>query len=359
MAGEGIIIAQRYRLDNEVAAGATGRVWLAMDILLRRPVAVKMLRPEYGADAAVLGRFRAVARQAASVAHRNVAAVHDYGEGGPDGAPYVVSELVEGRSAADVLAGELARAAVIAKVIGQVADGLHAAHQSGLVHGDLKPSNILLPAGPEAERRAVVTDFGLAHAVGAIPRAGTTPGAVHGTGTVAYLAPERVSGDPGTAASDLYSLGIVAFEWLTGRPPFRGTPQQVMAAHLRRPLPALPPEVPAALAALVARLAAKDPAGRFEDAARASAAARALARDLRGGTTVFPVPVADDTLLAGTLLAGNGGPAAVTTADAALGAGEAIPALRAGQVLAHKREIAWAASALVLAGLIGWAPSAP
>jgi serine/threonine-protein kinase len=321
-------------------------------MLHHRRVAVKVLRGRYAHDPALLPRFLEAARQAAAVSHQSVAKVYDHGEGGPDGAPYLVTEFIEGPALAEVIRGEEVRASFIATALAQVAEGLHAAHQAGLLHGDLKPANILLQ--PEAGRRATVTDFGITHALGAIPRAGHTPGTAHGTGTVLYLAPERVSGGLGTAASDLYSLGIIACEWLTGTPPFAGTSQQVLAAHLRGSLPRLPAAVPPGLAELVARLVAKDQGSRFRDASEVAAAARALARELRedarNDAACFPA-----RLERCPDLAVIGDEAAV----AAPGPGDESSGSRLAGLAAHKREIAWAASALVLAGLIGWAPSAP
>jgi len=388
--GQGIIIAERYRLNNEVAAGATGRVWCATDLLLRRRVAVKVLRRDYARDPARLPAFLAAASQAAAVSHRNVARVYDHGENGPDGAPYLVTEFIEGRALAEVIGGETVRASFIATALAQVADGLHAAHEAGLLHGDLKPTNILLQPG--AARRATITDFGITHALGAIPRAGHTPGTVHGTGTVLYLAPERVSGGLGTPASDLYSLGIIACEWLTGTPPFTGTAQQVLAAHLRGSLPRLPATIPPGLAALATRLAAKDPGRRFEDAREVAVMARALAAELREDpadeVVRLPARLEKAPDLAAASPAAASGMAAADPAQpgrprrvgpaqpgrprrvgpAQPGRPRRVGPARPGPeairfrlsgLAAHKREVAWAASALVLAALMGWAPSAP
>ena len=321
-------------------------------MLLGQRVAVKVLRRHYADDPARLSRFLAAARQAAAVSHPSVATVRDYGNGGPDNAPYLVTEFIEGPSLAEVISGEAVRPSLIAATLAQVAEGLHAAHQAGLAHGDLKPANILLAGG--GGRRAMVTDFAITHALDAIARAGHTPGTVHGTATVLYLAPERVSGGLGTPAGDLYSLGIIAHEWLAGTPPFTGTAQQVLAAHLRRPLPRLPVVVPPGLARLVARLADKDPGNRFPDAREVARAARALAGELREGAqgdpARFPVRLEIAPDFAATRQQAT--IAAPRPADEAAG-------LRLSGLRAHKREIAWAASALVLAGLIGWAPSAP
>jgi hypothetical protein len=353
---QGLVIAQRYRLDKEIAAGATGRVWRATDEQSRQQVAIKMLRRDYARSPATLDRFWEAARRTAAVSHEGVARVCGYGEGGPSGAPYLVTELIEGPSLPAVISGEGTRGSVIATILGQVADALHAAHLAGLAHGDLKPANILLRAWPE--RRAAVTDFGIAHAVGAVPRAGDTPETVHGTGTALYLAPERVRGEPGTPASDLYSLGIVAHEWLTGAPPFTGTPREVMAAHRREPRPGLPAVVPPALAELVTRLTARDLAERYEDASLVAAVARAVARELRAeedGSVLFPPAAAQDA--AGLPASPGEAPAGDVEAEPVRntpgGAG------RLSRMGTGKREVIWAASALLLGGVVGWAAWGP
>jgi eukaryotic-like serine/threonine-protein kinase len=167
-------------------------------------------------------------------------------------------ELVDGPSLADILAVEPVDPAFALDLVAQVADGLSAAHRAGLVHRDVKPGNILI----SPDGRIKVTDFGIAHAAGQAPITG--PGLV--MGTTQYMAPERIAGAPGTPASDLYALGIVLHECLTGVPPYAGSPAEVMAAHLYRPLPPLPSGVPPELNVLVARLTAKDPAMRISDA---------------------------------------------------------------------------------------------
>jgi serine/threonine-protein kinase len=254
----GFVVEKRYRLDKRIAAGGVGQVWRATDLLIERPVAVKVLRPEYADHPDTLDRFRKEARNAGLLTHPHVAQVFDYGPGGADCPPYLVMEFVDGPSLADVLAADAIGPAVALDVIAQTAAGLSAAHRAGLVHRDVKPGNILIGPGGQVK----VTDFGIAHAAGQAPVTG--PGLV--MGTAQYLAPERIAGGPATPASDLYALGIVLHECLTGLPPFEGTSADVMAAHLYLPLPPLPASVPAEVGALVDRLAAKDPARRISDA---------------------------------------------------------------------------------------------
>lgn len=254
----GDLLAGRYRLDQRIAVGGVGEVWRCTDTALARAVAVKLLRAEYAGHAEALARFQAEARHAGSLSHPAVARVYDYGEAVDACPPYLVMELVDGPSLAEVLRRGPLGPAHTMQVVAQAAAGLAAAHEAGLVHRDIKPANLLLSRNGQAK----ITDFGIAHAAGSVPL--TRTGVL--VGTPAYLAPERVAGASGTPASDLYALGIVAYECLAGRSPFDGKPLDVAAAHRERPIPRLPATVPAAVAALVTDLTAKDPAARPEDA---------------------------------------------------------------------------------------------
>jgi hypothetical protein len=274
----------RYRLDERIAAGGVGQVWRAADLLLERAVAVKVLRPEYSDHPETLERFRKEAKNAGALNNPHVAQVYDYGPSGPGGSPYLVMEYVNGPSLADILAVDPIDPARALDVIAQAADGLAAAHRAGVIHRDIKPGNILI----SSEGQVKVTDFGIAHAAGQAPVTG--PGLV--MGTTQYMAPERIAGNPGTAASDLYALGIVLHECLTGVPPHDGTAAEVMAAHLYLPLPPLPAGVPAELDVLVDRLTAKDPAKRIGDARELADLAARLRDSIGGGTLVPPVPAA-------------------------------------------------------------------
>jgi hypothetical protein len=306
----GVVLGDRYLLQRRIAEGGMGQVWRAEDRVLGRAVAVKLLRPEYAEDPETLERFRAEARHAGALSHPHIAQVYDYGPlpgvagtghrgngRGPAREPYLVMEYVNGPSLAEVIDREPLSVDFTCDVIAQAAAGLDAAHRVGLVHRDVKPGNLLL----SGDGRVKVTDFGIAHVAGSAPI--TAPGIV--MGTALYMAPERIVGGPGTPASDLYSLGIVMWECLVGRPPFRGTSADVMAAHLHQALPRLPAWVPAPTCELVARLTAKDPKYRLSDAgllavrARrlelAGAGLRAPGRPRAGSTRVSagadPVPV--------------------------------------------------------------------
>jgi serine/threonine-protein kinase len=271
----GVRLAGRYRLVRRIAAGAVGEVWLGSDLVRARPVAVKLLRAEHAQHADTLARFRAEARHAGSLTHPAITQVYDYGDGDESRPPYIVMELVDGPSFAQMLnAGPLAPASAM-DLVAQAAAGLRAVHRAGLVHRDIKPGNLLLGPGGQVK----ITDFGLARAAGSasLTRTGMLICAP------AYLAPERVSGGTATPASDLYSLGIVAWECLAGAPPFSGMAIEVAFAHRECPLPPLPGGVPGEVAALVAELAAKDPATR-PAAAQAADRARSLRDALTAGT---------------------------------------------------------------------------
>jgi eukaryotic-like serine/threonine-protein kinase len=250
-ASPGVPLEGRYRLDAPIAAGGMGEVWRATDLVLDRPVAVKLLRPGFAGPEEDLARFRAEARHTGLLSHPGIAKVYDYRDGDP---PYLVMELVDGPSLARLLDDGPVAPALTMSLIAQAARALQAAHAAGLVHRDIKPGNMLVSRG----RYVKITDFGIAYAVGSTPL--TRPGVL--MGTPAYLAPERAAGMPATPAADLYALGIVAYQCLTGRVPFGGEPLAVALAHREQPLPPLPASVPADVAALVADLTAKDPSAR-------------------------------------------------------------------------------------------------
>jgi hypothetical protein len=264
----GLILDDRYQLAEPIAAGGVGQVWRASDLLLDREVAVKLLRPEYADHPDTLERFRAEAKHAGSLTHPCVARVYDYGNAGPATAPYLVMEYVNGPSLADMLAVDPVHPVLALDVAAQAAAGLDAAHRIGLVHRDIKPGNILVGA----DGLVKITDFGIAHAAGSAPITG--PGLV--MGTTQYMAPERIAGGQATPASDLYALGILIYECLTGLPPYDGGTAEVMAGHLYLPMPPLPAGVPPELDELIARLTAKDPAARLSDAAEVAAIATRL-----------------------------------------------------------------------------------
>ncbi len=257
-------LAGRYRLCRWLAAGGMGQIWQAVDEILDRPVAVKLLRDEYAQDSRFVRRLRAEARHAAAVSHPGVASVFDYGEvttaDGSQPTAFLVMELVDGEPLSWLLAREgrlgLDRSL---EIVGQAAVAVGAAHGAGLVHRDIKPANLLV--GPDGTVK--VTDFGVAQVLGQ----GQGDQGELLVGTAGYLSPEQASGQPATPASDLYALGVVAYECLAGHRPFTGEhPIAVSLAHLLQPPPPLPEDVPVTVRALVAQAMAKQPTRRPPDA---------------------------------------------------------------------------------------------
>jgi serine/threonine-protein kinase len=277
----------RYLLDEEIGAGGFCAVWRATDTLLARPVAVKLLHAAYAHQPEAQARFKAEALHAGALEHKNVARVYDYGE--PErGESYLVMELIEGPALDTVLADGPLDAARTMDVVAQVAAGLQAAHSAGLIHRDIKPSNIMFTSDGTVR----ITDFGVAHSVGSAPL--TATGMV--VGSPGYIAPERVTGGQGGPASDLYALGIVAYECLTGGRPFSGPPLEVAIAHRDRPLPPLPARVPVEVADFVMILTAKDPAWRPASAGEVACQARWL-RDEPVSGAIRARPACADTPL--------------------------------------------------------------
>jgi serine/threonine-protein kinase len=282
MACAGTVLGGRYELHEQIGHGGFSEVWRAADTVLSRQVGVKLLHPGYALHPEALARFRAEARHAAALSHQNIARVYDYGEPADGLPPYLVMELVDGPSLADVLTGGPLDTRRSMDVIAQAAAGLQAAHAEGLIHRDIKPANLLLARGGTVK----ITDFGIAHAVGSVPV--TVTGEL--MGTPGYLAPERMAGEQATSASDLYALGVVAYECLAGAPPFAGMPLEVALAQRDRPLPPLPLSVPAEVCAFVMYLTAKDPARRPGSAAEVALRAGRLRDGAGTGTGGGPHP---------------------------------------------------------------------
>lgn len=259
-AGKGcpVLLADRYRLGDRLGRGAMGQVWRASDELLGREVAVKML-PSSGVDEVTLARFRTEARAAARLDDPHVVAVYDYAAEGD--VSYLVMEFVHGSNLADELAahGPMDPARIV-DIAGQVAGGLTAAHEHGVIHRDIKPANLIL----DDDGTVKIADFGIARLTDESALSLTRTGEV--VGTTLYLAPERALGRPAQPASDVYALGCVLYELLTGRPPFGG--DSALAALRRHvetePVPpsALQSGVPGAVDAYLLKMLAKDPALR-------------------------------------------------------------------------------------------------
>ena len=249
----------RYELLELLGEGGAARVYRARDHLLGRDVALKLLRPELASEPGAADRFRREATAAAGLSHANIAQVYDIGVD-ENGVPYFVMELVAGGTLRDLLdaRGKLpaAEAAAIAK---QVASALRHAHENGIIHRDIKPLNILLGKDGQAK----VVDFGIARALAQsqVTQAGNI------LGSVRYVSPEQARGEMATPQSDLYSLGVVLFELLTGRPPYDGdSPVSIALKHAEAAVPslaAIDPTIPAPVVAIVERAMAKDPAHRY------------------------------------------------------------------------------------------------
>jgi serine/threonine-protein kinase len=280
--------ADRYTRLHRIATGGMGEVWCARDEVLHRDVAVKYLKHEFADDEGARRRFLNEARSAAALIHPGIATVFDFGESEvADGLPFLVMEYVEGQplssllSAREPLDPEQARS-----LVEQAATALATAHALDVVHRDVKPGNLMVTPDDTVK----VTDFGIARAGDGL--ALTATGQVLGTPT--YLSPEQAEGAPATPASDVYSLGVVLFECLTGRPPYTAdSPVALALAHVREPVPELPPDVPAELAEVTRRALAKRPGDRYADAGAFAAALAALAPEQTGEQTrLLTVPVA-------------------------------------------------------------------
>lgn len=298
----GAVLGGRYRLDGLIGRGGMASVYRATDQTLGRDVAVKVLHGHLADDEALLDRFRREAQAVAGLSHRSLVTVHDWGEDHPgeDTLPYIVMELVEGDSLRDVLRvrGRVSPAEALT-LLAPAAEGLAQVHDAGLIHRDVKPENILY--GPDGVAR--VSDFGLAAVAGA---GNQTFGEDTLVGSPRYLSPESVRAEPLSARADVYALGVILFECLTGRPPFEAdSPYGTAVAHTRDRVPApsslvrgVPPEVDA----VVRRATHPDPAARYPDAGEFADALYAAvpdgpavvdARDGRHDTVVIPVDRSD------------------------------------------------------------------
>ena len=262
--GDAVVFNDRYEIQQRLGRGGMADVYLARDRLLERRVAVKVLFPEFATDPSFVARFRREAQAAANLAHPNIVAVYDWGQQG--GTYFIVMEYVNGRTLADVLRAEGKLPPVrAAEISSEVAAALGFAHRNGVVHRDVKPGNILVTATGEVK----VADFGIARVANAGTDSGLTQaGSV--MGTAAYFSPEQAQGATPDPRSDLYSLGIVMYEMVGGRPPFAGDNpvsiayKQVHEAPVR--LRDLTPTVPVAYEAIVAKLLAKHPDARYATA---------------------------------------------------------------------------------------------
>ena len=256
---ESFILNDRYQIEERLGSGGMAVVYRARDRRLERTVAIKILRRNYSADPAFQERFRQEAKAAASLSHPNIVTIHDFGFDSDQ--LFIVMEHVPGKDLKTILqsAGRLELPAALDLMI-QACAGIGHAHRSGLIHCDIKPQNMLVTQ----DQRLKVVDFGIARAVASI-----RPDEKHAVvwGSPLYFSPEQASGLPPSTASDVYSLGIILFEMLTGQLPFTGASAEELSRSHREALPPTPrqliPEIPISLEQILLRALAKEPAARF------------------------------------------------------------------------------------------------
>ena len=279
------VLNGRYELHRPLGRGGMADVYLARDQLLDRPVAMKVLFPEFATDPAFVERFRREATAAANLNHPNIVGVYDWGEA--DGTYFIVMEYVDGRTLSDILRAEgPLHPDRVADVGADVAAALGFAHRNGVVHRDVKPGNVLVTAAGQVK----VADFGIARAITAnadenLTQAGTV------MGTATYFSPEQARGDAVDPRSDIYSLGCVLYELLVARPPFSGdTPVAIAYKHVQEsPVPPrqINAELPTAIEAIVLKCLAKNPANRYPSAEDL----RSDLRRFREGSGILAEPV--------------------------------------------------------------------
>jgi beta-lactam-binding protein with PASTA domain/predicted Ser/Thr protein kinase len=283
--GEGAVVDGRYRIQRRLGSGGMADVWLAEDAHLQREVALKVLHRRFAQDREFVERFRREAESAAGLQHPNVVAVYDRGEF--EGNYYIAMQYVEGPTLKQLIGGGLTPEEAV-PLIRQVLEAARFAHRHGIVHRDLKPQNVIV----DPEGKALVTDFGIARAgVSEITQTGSVMGTPH------YLSPEQAQGFEVTSVSDLYSIGVILYEALTGRVPFEGESAVAVAMKQVSETPQRPssinPQVSPALDAVVMRALEKEPGQRFQSADAFIAALDAAMREpgVAGGTAAFaPLP---------------------------------------------------------------------
>lgn len=282
----GVVLEQRYRVQARIAQGGMASVYRAHDTRLDRAVAVKIMHAPYAGDPNFVRRFITEAKAAAAVNHPNIVAVYD--QGTEDELTYLVMELVDGRTLRDVLTdqGRLTPGETVS-VLGPVLDALAAAHRSGVMHRDIKPENVLLSSDGQVK----VADFGLARAVESV-RPATTKGVV--MGTVAYVSPEQIMHSKSDKRSDVYAVGIMAYEMLTGEPPFTGNSSVNIAfqhVHSEVPAPADSlPGLPAEVNAVIVAATRKEPDDRPADADELLSRLRDAVEVAQLPTNAVPIP---------------------------------------------------------------------
>ena len=337
---ERIVLNDRYEIQNRIGRGGMADVFLARDLLLDRPIAIKVLFPEFAVDPNFVERFRREAQSAANLNHPNVVSVYDWGK--YSNTYFMAMEYVQGRTLADILrANGHVSSVQAAEIASEVAAALSFAHRNGVVHRDIKPANILIGAAGQVK----VADFGIARALNAPTESNLTQvGSVMGTAT--YFSPEQAQGAQPDPRSDLYSLGIVLYEMVAGAPPFTGdNPVSIAYKQVHdnpKPLNQLVADVPRPFEAIVAKLLAKNPDLRYPDAD----AARDDLRRFRSGEPVRALAavtppaaaVATTAMPATAMLAPTVATSAAAT-TAAMARTTAIPAQQRGS--RHEPHVAY------------------
>jgi beta-lactam-binding protein with PASTA domain len=329
LADIGTVLGGRYRLLELLGQGGMATIYRARDAQLERDVAVKVLRPEYGHDPDFFARFRQEAQSAASLNHPGVVAVYDYGT--DTAGPFIVMELVDGEDLASIIrrSGALPPRQA-ARLVSQVARAIAAAHERGFVHRDIKPGNILVTR----EGRVKVADFGIARAIAeaALTLPGTTLGSVH------YFSPEQARGETTTPASDIYSLGIVLYELLTGRRPWEGDSAAAIAtARLTAPVPSPSTHragIPPILEAITRKAMALDPEQRFASAEEMADTLDRFMADQTGAAGASPGAASAGAAAAAAGLAAAAAASAPLGAASATGGGVPPPELDVDRTLA-------------------------
>ncbi|MBW8769138.1 MAG: protein kinase [Gemmatimonadetes bacterium] len=345
----GSIIADRYHVIKKLGEGGMGRVYLAEQVKMGRMSAVKVMNRRLAQDPDAISRFNREAANASRISHQNVAAVYDFGETS-EGLIYLAMEFVEGEPLTDILqrSGALPPERA-AEIVRQTAEALAVAHDMGIVHRDLKPDNIMITRARDGSDLVKVVDFGIAKAMNVEAQKVTRTGLV--VGTPEYMSPEQIAGDPLDGRSDIYSLGLVAFNILTGRLPFLSkTAQESVIMRLTEPprrLAEIRPQVPwsPAVQAVMDRALQRDAALRY---ASASEFGRALSAAVREQPTSFPENGATEPALPVTRVS-EAPQRRVPPADAPAAA---APAAAPAEITRQRWPIAASAGAIVLALLV-------
>ncbi|MDG4826552.1 protein kinase [Asanoa sp. WMMD1127] len=296
MLNPGDALGGRYRLEEPIASGGMGEVWRAIDEILGRTVAAKVLHPRAVGDPGFSARFRGEARTMATLRHPGVVDVYDFGEDTDgDGKPvvYLVMAFVDGEPLSQrIKTAERLSAGETMAIVAQTAHALQAAHEAGVVHRDVKPGNLIV----RPDGQVVLVDFGVARSA----EAASLTGVNELVGTALYMAPEQVAKRQITPATDIYALGAVAYHCLAGHPPFMGDNALTIAlSHLDEEPPPLPEEVPPAVRTVVATAMAKEPADRFKNAAAMAQIAEAAIGPRNSDTATALTRAGTTALLAG------------------------------------------------------------